>query len=73
MRINIEHELQNQISKVEEQCKELDGLKERNIELYKLKEKFEEEAFNNKSMSIQRGAIDQIYTDEEHIKEMLGT
>ena len=42
LRMNIENELQNQIAKVEEIAKENELLKERNIELYDQKEKFEE-------------------------------
>ena len=42
LRMNIENELQNQITKVEEIAKENEILKDRNIELYDQKEKFEE-------------------------------
>ena len=72
LRMNIENELQNQITKVEEIAKENEILKDRNIELYDQKEKFEEKAALNKSISRATNEGEN-YTDEEHIKEMLGT
>ena len=41
-RMMVEGELENQIARVEEMSKENENLKERNLELYELKEKFEE-------------------------------
>ena len=53
---------------------ELENQKERNIELYEQKERFEELAMTNKSISrCTNEGEGQQYTDEEHIKEMLGT
>ena len=52
-------------------AKECELLKDKNLELYDLKERFEEQASLNKTIS--RVGDGENYTDEEHIKEMLGT